>query len=124
MRIRFQPKDSTIVKPPGGPALPVDWDALTQTIMTEIEKFLPSPTIPIDLKDVATPDRFINGGISVDNALSRFALRADNALDPLEARGSTSTTVASTIGWVGTSGRCSFTRITWGAPSTRRSTRD
>ena len=84
MRVRFQSKDSTIVPPPGAPPLPVNWDALTQTILTEIEKFLPSPAIPIDLKDVATPTRFINGGISVDTALSRFALRADNALDPLD----------------------------------------
>jgi hypothetical protein len=83
MRVRFQSKDSTIVPPPGGSALPVNWDALKQTIMTEIAKFLPSPAIPIDLKDLATSSRFINAGISVDTALSRFALRADNATDPL-----------------------------------------
>ena len=82
MTIQFDPKSSTIVKPPGGSGLPVDWDALTQTIMTAIAKFLPSPTIPIDLKDLATSGRFLNAGVSVDKALSRFALRADNSLDP------------------------------------------
>ncbi|MGV8989018.1 MAG: hypothetical protein ACOH2H_22475 [Cypionkella sp.] len=83
MRVRFQSKDSTIVRPAGGSAFPVNWDDLTQTLMTEIAKFLPSPAIPIDLKDLAKSTRFINAGISVDSTLSRFALRADNSLDPL-----------------------------------------
>ena len=82
MRVQFQPKDSTIVPPPGAPPLPIDWDALTQTIMTEIAKFLPSPAIPIDLKGVGASGRFINAGISVDSTLSRLALRADNSLYP------------------------------------------
>jgi hypothetical protein len=86
MRIEFQSKDSTIVPPPGGSGLPVDWGALTQTIMTEIAKFLPSPTIPIDLKDLATSGRFLNADTSVHTTGSRFALRADNSLYPAEGQ--------------------------------------
>ena len=82
MMVQFQPKDSTIVAPPGAPPLPIDWAALTQTIMTEIASFLPSPAIPIDLKELGASSRFINAGISVDSTLSRFALRADNSLYP------------------------------------------
>jgi hypothetical protein len=81
--IAFQQNESTIAPPPGLFALPVDWDELSQTIMTEMAKILPSPTIPIDLKDLAKTTRFINAGISVDSTLSVFALRADNSLNPL-----------------------------------------
>jgi len=86
MTIQFQSKDSTIVQPPGGSGLPVNWSALTQTIMSEIAKFLPSSTIPIDLKDLATSGRFLNAGTSVDITGSRFALRADNSLYPAEGQ--------------------------------------
>jgi len=86
MTIQFQSKDSTIVQPPGGSGLPVDWGALTQTIMTEIAKFLPSPTIPIDLKDLASSGRFLNAGTSLDTTGSRFAVRADNSLYPAEGQ--------------------------------------
>jgi hypothetical protein len=82
MSIAYQENQSTIIQPPGISALPINWGKLSQAIMKEIAKFLPPSRTPIDLKDLPKWIKFMNAGVSVDGTLSRFALRADNSLDP------------------------------------------